>query len=54
MQETILNKVADSGIITINLEDYYPKETIAVFDLKDYLFMKKLFINNNILSNFLE
>jgi hypothetical protein len=39
MQETIVNKVAESGIITINLEDYYPKEEIVVFDLKDYLFM---------------
>src|SRR3954470_23681491 len=38
MQETIVNKVAESGIITINLEDYYPKEEIVVFDLKDYLF----------------
>jgi len=39
MQQTIVNKVAESGIITINLEDYYPKEEIVVFDLKDYLFM---------------
>ena len=39
MQETIANKVAESGIITINLEDYYPKEDIVVFDLKDHLFM---------------
>lgn len=33
------NKVAESGIITLNLEDYYPKEETAVFDLKGYLFM---------------
>src|SRR4051812_20792532 len=39
MQETIVNKVAESGIITLNLEDYYPKEDIVVFDLKPYLFM---------------
>src|SRR4051794_17057707 len=39
MQEVIANKVAESGIITINLEDYYPREEIVVFDLKDYLFM---------------
>lgn len=38
-EETFVNKVADSGIITINLEDHYPKDEIAVFDLKDYLFM---------------
>ncbi len=39
MDETFVNKVADSGIVTLNLEDYYPKEPIAVFDMKDYLFM---------------
>jgi hypothetical protein len=39
MSETFLNKVAESGIITINLEDYYPKEEIIVFDMKDHLFM---------------
>lgn len=39
MQETIVNKVAESGIITLDLEDYYPKEEVVVFDLKDYLFM---------------
>jgi hypothetical protein len=39
MQEIIVNKVAESGIITLNLEDYYPKEDIVVFDLKEYLFM---------------
>src|SRR5947199_10038465 len=38
MQDAIVNKVAESGIITIDLEDYYPKEEIEVFDLKDYLF----------------
>jgi hypothetical protein len=39
MQETIVNKVAESGIITLNLEDYYPKGEIVVFDLKEHLFM---------------
>ena len=38
MQEFIVNKVAESGIITLNLEDFYPKEEILVFDLKDHLF----------------
>ncbi len=37
--ETFVNKVAESGIITLNLEDYYPNEEVVVFDLKDYLFM---------------
>lgn len=39
MAEVFVNKVAESGIITLDLEDYYPKEDIRVFDMKDYLFM---------------
>jgi hypothetical protein len=39
MAETFVNKVAESGIVTINLEDYYPKEEVVVFDMKDHLFM---------------
>ncbi len=39
MAETFVNKVAESGIITINLEDYFPKEEVVVFDMKDHLFM---------------
>mgnify|MGYP000921822687 CR=1 FL=1 len=39
MEETLTNRVADSGIITLDLADYYPQEEIMVFDLKDYLFM---------------
>ncbi len=39
MQDTIVNKVADSGIITVNLEEYLPKKEILVFDLKEFLFM---------------
>ena len=34
-----VNKVSESGIITIDLEAYFPKEETAVFDMKDYLFM---------------
>ncbi len=37
--EQIVNKVADSGIITLDLEQFYPKGEIAVFDMKDHLFM---------------
>ena len=39
MEETFINKVAESGIITLDLEQYLPKEEIILFDLKDYLFM---------------
>jgi hypothetical protein len=37
--EPMVNKVADSGLITIDLEEFYPAEEKATFDLKDYLFM---------------
>lgn len=39
MEGPIVNKVAQSELITLNLEDYYPKGEIVVFDLKDHLFM---------------
>jgi hypothetical protein len=39
MSDTIVNKVAQSGLITLNLEDYFPKDEIKKFDLKDFLFM---------------
>lgn len=35
----IVNKVAESGLVTIDLAAYYPEGEIAVFDLKDHLFM---------------
>lgn len=39
MEPIIKNKVAESGIVSIDLEDFYPKGDIVVFDIKDYLFM---------------
>jgi hypothetical protein len=39
MNNTLINKVSESVLLTINLEDFYPKEEVVVFDLKDYLFM---------------
>jgi hypothetical protein len=40
MEEIIINKVAESGIITIDLENYLSNNEVAPFDLKDYLFME--------------
>lgn len=40
MADTLINKVAESGLISFDLEEYYPKEPIKVFDLKGYLFME--------------
>lgn len=39
METLIKNKVAESGIETIDLEQFYPKGDIITFDLKEYLFM---------------
>lgn len=40
MEEVLVNRVASSGLITINLEDFYPEGEIVAFDLKPYLFME--------------
>ena len=39
MSETFVNKVAESGLVSFDLEEYYPKGEIKTFDLKEYLFM---------------
>lgn len=39
MAEVFINKVAESGIVTLDLEAYYPKDDVLLFDMKDYLFM---------------
>ena len=39
MTNEIVNKVAESGLITLDLADFYPKQEVKIFDLKDYLFM---------------
>ncbi len=42
MSEEIINKVAQSGLYTLDLEDYYPREEIVEFDLKPLLFMQMI------------
>lgn len=39
MSEPLINKVAESGLITLDMEKWYPRGETAVFDMKDYLFM---------------
>lgn len=34
----IVNRVEASGLVSLVLERFYPKEAIKIFDLKDYLF----------------
>jgi len=38
----IINKVAQSGILTLNLEGFLPKEELVAFDIKQYLFKELL------------
>lgn len=39
MDDTIINKVAESGLITLDPAEYFPRqEEVAVFDLKEFLF----------------
>lgn len=40
METPLINRVADSGIITFNLEQYFPEQKISTFDIKDFLFME--------------
>ena len=37
MAEEIINRVANSKLVTFNLEDYYPKGERILFDIKDWL-----------------
>ena len=38
MSDEIINRVANSKLITIDLEDYYPNGQRVLFDIKDWLF----------------
>ncbi|MEP7168595.1 MAG: DUF2480 family protein [Bacteroidota bacterium] len=40
--DNIINKVAESGLVTINLEDFYPEGERVIFDMKDHLFEELL------------
>ena len=38
MEDKIINRVAKSGIVNINLETFYPKGERILFDIKEHLF----------------
>lgn len=38
----LVNKVAESGLITLDLEVYYPQDEILSFDLTEHLFMGQI------------
>lgn len=37
--DTLVNKVAQSGLITLNIESFYPDAPISIIDLRAYLYM---------------
>jgi Protein of unknown function (DUF2480) len=39
MSELLVNKVSESGLVTLDLEEFFPRDTAEVFDMKDHLFM---------------
>ena len=40
MSEPIINKVAESGLVSIDLASFLPTNEIVVFDIRPYLFME--------------
>ncbi len=42
LEQPLINRVAGSGLVTIDLEELYPAGEIVPFDLKGYLFMEMI------------
>jgi hypothetical protein len=40
MSDSIINKVAESGLVSVDLAHYIPTTEIVLFDIKQYLFME--------------
>lgn len=40
MENEIVNRVANSKLVVVDLEDYYPKGQRTVFDIKNWLFQE--------------
>lgn len=40
MSDQIINRVANSKLVTIDLEDFYPEGKRVLFDIKDWLFQE--------------
>ena len=47
MAEEILNRVANSALVTIDLEDFYPEGKRIQIDLKDWLFEEQILIEKD-------
>jgi hypothetical protein len=42
MEGTIVNKVAESGLVTLDLEKFLPQEPVVEFDIAPFLFMGQI------------
>ncbi|MEO6347754.1 MAG: DUF2480 family protein [Aquaticitalea sp.] len=38
MEEEIINRVTNSSLVVVDLEDYYPKGNRSIIDIKDWLY----------------
>lgn len=47
MAEEIINRVANSSLMTIDLEDFYPSGNRVVFDIKDWLYEELILREKN-------
>jgi len=47
MPNEIINRVANSKLVSIDLEDYYPKGERILFDIKDWLFAEQILKEND-------
>lgn len=54
MSEPIINKVAASALVSLDLEEYYPKEEVVAFDLKPLLFMELILKEKDFRQSLLE
>ena len=51
MSYEIKNRVAKSGLITLDLEDFCPKDEILEFDIKQFLFKETVLKEKEFRSN---
>ena len=54
MSDQIINKVASSALVSLDLEEYYPKEEVLGFDLKPLLFMELILKEKEFRQSLLE
>ena len=47
MTTSIINKVEESGLVTLDLQQFLPQNEIVIFDLKDFLYMELILIEKD-------